>query len=49
MSKTANPDIDTSNSEDSIDEEGDISLNDIAESEDQVVKENSDETESSNS
>ena len=49
LSKTANLDIDTSKSEESIDEEGDISLDEVVESENQVVQENSDETEPSNS
>ena len=49
LSQTANPDIDTSKSEESIDGEGDISLDEVVESEDQVVQENSDETEPSNS
>ena len=49
LSQTANPDIDTPKSEESIDEEGDISLDEVVESEDQVVQENSDETEPSNS
>ena len=49
LSQTANPDIDTPKSEESIDDEGDISLDEVVESEDQVVQENSDETEPSNS
>ena len=49
LSQTANLDIDTSKSEESIDEEGDISLDEVVESENQVVQENSDETEPSNS
>ena len=49
LSQTANLDIDTSKGEESIDEEGDISLDEVVESEDQVVQENSDETEPSNS
>ena len=49
LSQTAKPDIDTSVSEENISEEGDVSLDDVVESEDVATQENSEDTEPSNS
>ena len=49
LSNTAKPDIDTSVSEENISEEGDVSLDDVVESEDVATQENSEDTEPSNS
>ena len=49
LSQTAKPDIDTSVSEENINEEGDVSLDDVVESEDVATQENSEDTEPSNS
>ena len=49
LSQTAEPDIDTSVSEENISEEGDVSLDDVVESEDVATQENSEDTEPSNS
>ena len=49
LSETAKPDIDTSVSEENISEEGDVSLDDVVESEDVATQENSEDTEPSNS
>ena len=49
LSQTAKPDIDTSVGEENINEEGEVSLDDIVESEDVAIQENSEDTEPSNS
>ena len=49
LSETAKPDIDTSVSEEKINEDGEVSLDDVVESEDAVNQESSEDTESSNS
>ena len=49
LSQTAKPDIDTSVSEENISEEGDVSLDDVVESEDVATQENSEDTEPSKS
>ena len=49
LSQTAKPDIDTSVSEENISEEGDVSLDDVVESEDVATQEKSEDTEPSNS
>ena len=49
LSQTAKPDVDSSVSEENISEEGEVSLDDIVESEDVAIQENSEDTEPSNS
>ena len=49
LSQTAKPDIDTSLNEESINNEGEVSINDVIESEDDASKEISEDTDSSNS
>ena len=49
LSQTAKPDIDTTVSEENINEEGEVSLNDVVDSEDQASQENSEDTETPNS
>ena len=49
LSQTAKTDIDSSMDEESINEEGEVSLDDIAETEDQVTQESSEDPEHSNS
>ena len=49
LSQTAKPDIDTAVSEENINEQGEVSLDDVVESEDQATQENIEDTESSNS
>ena len=49
LSQTAKPDIDTTVSEENINEEGEVSLNDVVDSEDQASQEKSDDNETSNS
>jgi len=49
LSQTAKPDIDTSLNEESINDEGEVSINDVIESEDDASKEISEDTDSSNS
>ena len=49
LSETAKPDIDTSVAEENINEEGEVSLDDIVEPEDVATQENSEDTEPSNS
>ena len=49
LSETAKPDIDTTVSEENINEEGEVSLNDVVDSEDQASQENSEDTETPNS
>ena len=49
LSQTAKPDVESSVSEENISEEGEVSLDDIVESEDVAIQENSEDTEPSNS
>ena len=49
LSETAKPDIGTSVGEENINEEGEVSLDDVVESEDVTTQENSEDTEPSNS
>ena len=49
LSQTVKPDIDTAVSEENINEQGEVSLDDVVESEDQATQENIEDTESSNS
>ena len=49
LSETAKPDIETSVGEENIIEDGEVSLDDVAESEDAANQESSEDTESSNS
>ena len=49
LSKTTKPDVETSVNEESINEQGDISLDEVAESEDQLDPENNEKTDISNS
>ena len=49
LSQTAKPDFDTSVSEENINDEGQVSLDDVVESEEQVTPESSDDSETSNS
>ena len=49
LSQTAQPDVDTSVSEDSETEQNDVSLEEVSESEEQVAETNSEDTETSNS
>ena len=49
LSQTAKPDIDTAVSEENINEQGEVSLDDVVETEDQATQENIEDTESSNS
>ena len=49
LSQTASPDIENPNSEENINDQGEVSLDDIAETEDQKIQESSDEVEPSNS
>ena len=49
LSQTAKPDIESSVSEENISEECEVSLDDIVESEDVAIQENSEDTEPSNS
>ncbi len=49
LSQTAQPDVDTSVSEDSETEQNDVSLEEVSESEEQVAETNPEDTETSNS
>ena len=49
LSQTAKPDIDTAVSEENINEQGEVSLDDVVESEDEATQENIEDAESSNS
>ena len=49
LSQTAKPDIENSVNEESINEQGEVSLNDVVEPEDQLTQENIEDTETSNS
>ena len=49
LSQTAQPDVDTSVSEDNETEQNDVSLEEVSESEEQVVETNPEDTETSNS
>ena len=49
LSQTVNPDIETSVNEDNVDDKGDVSLDEVAESEDQTTKERIADSDSSNS
>ena len=49
LSQTAKPDVDNSVSEENINEQGEVSLDDVAESEDQAIQENTEDSDTSNS
>ena len=49
LSQTVKPDIDTAVSEENINEQGEVSLDDVVESEDEATQENIEDAESSNS
>ena len=49
LSQTAKPDIGTSVGEENINEEGEVSLDDVVESEEQITEESPEDTEASNS